>query len=281
MSSLSHFRRLDNRKVQLALAALVVFGSFLHPALPRVFASATPPLIILTPSIRRKGWLIIAVLVYTLLADWYHNGSDLLFYNPRVSSEPLLQSHAPAGTVLLGGEIISFHSPESVYVGRVSFHTPQGTFAIGHGMPAVSASMTVRVNGVALKGPPVMTQSELGILIEGVPPPSGVREMTLLSPGDIDLESEAYMLNVDVPVPLEISGFALHEGQQFLVFRFKDKDFRLSPGMSGSPIFQGESIIGVVATKFTFPYKPPMVGRALLASDMYHGLLRDHTERPE
>ena len=149
MSSLSHFRRLDNRKVQLALAALVVFGSFLHPALPRVFASATPPLIILTPSIRRKGWLIIAVLVYTLLADWYHNGSDLLFYNPRVSSEPLLQSHAPAGTVLLGGEIISFHSPESVYVGRVSFHTPQGTFAIGHGMPAVSASMNVRVNGVA------------------------------------------------------------------------------------------------------------------------------------
>ena len=269
----------DRVRWVIIVLAIILLGPRLlehPPSLAWVLFMLCLSVLIAGASYTQYKWALIPLLLLVTLPVYQYYFADHDLLTLGLQEEPLREIPSPQMQVTLGGESIyvfgEFEATVCFYLDNeiavIASHYCSG-IEVGETYQVQVYNKSVEQNGWAR----VLTNSDWGVVLalQDFDVSAFHRPvLSLAGTGDIRIGDRATLHSTQRgDFPVKVHGFRRAPGAQFLVVRALEKAHPIEPGMSGSPLVQGDKLIGFISGSYTVATRPPSIGLARVATDVY------------
>ncbi len=269
----------DRVRWVIIVLAIILLGPRLlehPPSLAWVLFMLCLSVLIAAASYTQYKWALVPLLLLVTLPVYQYYFADHDLLTLGLQEYPTREIPSPQMQVTLGGESIyvlgEFEATVCFYVGNevavIASHDCSGIEA-GENYQVQVYNQSTEQNGWAR----VLTNSEWGVVLalQNIDVSAFHRPLlSLAGTGEIQIGESAVLHSTQRGnFSVNVFGFRRAPGAQFLVVRALDKAHLIEPGMSGSPLVQGNKLIGFITGSYTAATRPPTIGLARVAADVF------------
>ncbi len=228
--------------------------------------------------LRPKWKSFLVVVAATIVSATCWGTQDFLAEDLLLS--PPFPEQTVTASVEVGGETIWVVPPEGRgVIATICFYQGDMSVIAAHPVPLNDGPWPMRVEphipvGMVHGVPEFVTSTPYGAVLKGLGPLGEGRErMEIAAATEIAVGEDAELRSSwKGTLPVRVLGFTERDGEPFLVLQFHSEKDVFEGGMSGSPVVQGDKIVGFAAmTISVVSWRRPQIAFARLASDVYLG----------
>lgn len=263
----------------IVVLAIILLGPSLlanPPGVAWVLFMLGLSLLIALASYSQYKWLLIPLLLLIALPVYQYSFADRDLLTLGLLRRPLREITPPQMEVTLGGESIyvfgEFEATVCFYVGNeiavIASHYCSGIEA-GEVYQVQIYNDVLEQRGSAR----VLANDDWGVALalQGIDVSCFLRpRLPIAGTAEICIGGSAMLHSTQRgSFPVTVFGYRRAPGAQHLVVRALSKAHPIEPGMSGSPLVQDGKLIGFISGSYTIATRPPSVGLARTAADVY------------